>query len=342
MNVSSRSGPLLAGIAAIAAEPARADGPMSYLATFGPRGQSIAALTWGLIVLSVFVVCAVGALVLAGTAARRTYRNSDLERPLPVERGEAGIRWIYAGLVATTLVLAGFTFWTMTTMASISRPAEEPRLTIEITGHQWWWEARYRNGDPSESFETANELHIPVGEPVRLTLASADVIHSFWVPKLSGKTDLIPGRVNETWIEADRAGVYRGQCAEYCGKQHAHMAMRLFADRPDAFRAWWDAQRRPAASASSQAEMAGERQFVERCGRCHTVRGTQADGREGPDLTHLISRTTIAANTIPNDVAHLSGWIADPQAIKPRNKMPAVGLSGPELTAILAYLRTLD
>jgi cytochrome c oxidase subunit 2 len=189
---------------------------------------------------------------------------------------------------------------------------------------------------------TANEIHIPVGEPVRLKLGSADVIHTFWVPTLSGKTDLIPGQTNLTWLEADTPGVYRGQCNEYCGQQHAHMALAVYADAPDEFGAWWDRQvqaaDRPEAAAVSQ----GQRQFLLRCGACHAVRGTLAGGRVGPDLTHLMSRSTIAAGMLPNTVGHLSGWVANPQFIKPGSKMPNLELSGPELDEIRSYLLTLQ
>ena len=224
-------------------------------------------------------------------------------------------------------------------MASV---AADPRFTIEITGQQWWWEVRYVSDDPSRIFETAHEIHVPVGEPVRLRLRSEDVIHSFWVPAVAGKTDLIPGQTNETWIQADTPGVYRGQCAEYCGRQHAHMALRLFADPPEEFEAWWNRQLEAAKPPETEIAQVGQTHFVLRCGACHTVRGTAAGGAVGPDLTHLLSRTTLAANMLPNDVAHLSGWIANPQFIKPESKMPNLELSGPQLDAIRSYLLTLD
>jgi cytochrome c oxidase subunit 2 len=248
--------------------------------------------------------------------------------------------WIYIGLALTTVALAGSVTWTIVTMAAIASPSQPPRLTIAIRGHQWWWEATYQNGDPSRQFTTANELHVPVGEPVRLELTTADVIHTFWVPAISGKTDLIPGQTNLAWIEANQPGIYRGQCNEYCGQQHAHMALTLYADPPDKFQAWWDAQLRGAAS-PPEAVAAGKLAFARQCGACHTVRGTLAGGRVGPDLTHLMSRGTIAAGALPNTIASLSGWIADPQAIKPGCKMPNLELSGPELEAVRSYLLTL-
>ncbi|MGQ9366394.1 cytochrome c oxidase subunit II [Azospirillum sp. ST 5-10] len=323
---------------------ARADAPMGYLETFGPRGHEIAALTWGLIVQSVVVVAIISALVVAGVFRRRLRRGVVPGEPLPVERsgGRTGLRWMYIGLALTTVALLASVVWTMSTLAAIHEPPAEPTVTIEVTGHQWWWEVRYTSRDASRVFETANEIHIPVGVPVRFKLRSADVIHSFWVPKLGGKTDLIPGQTNETWLQADQAGVYRGQCVEYCGKQHAHMILRLFADPPEVFQAWWDGQVRSAPEPRTPLLTAGRRQFVLRCGACHTVRGTPAGGAMGPDLTHLMSRTTIAAGMLPNTVGYLSGWIANPRVVKPGTRMPNIDLPPPELTAIRSYLLTLN
>jgi cytochrome c oxidase subunit 2 len=315
---------------------------MYYLETFGPRGKAIADLTWGLLALSVAVVLIIGILVLIGAFARRYPGGSDEDGRLPVARSEGSLKWIYTGLALTTVALAGSITWTVVTMAAINEPSGEPRFTIEITGQQWWWEVRYVGDDPSRIFETANEIHIPVGEPVRLKLASPDVIHSFWVPALTGKTDLIPGQTNVTWLQADEPGVYWGQCAEYCGRQHAHMALRLFADPPEEFEAWWNEQLEAAEPPETETARTGQTHFVLRCGACHTVRGTRAGGELGPDLTHLMSRTTIAAGMLPNTVGHLSGWVANPQFIKPANEMPNLDLSGPQLDVIRSYLLTLD
>jgi cytochrome c oxidase subunit II len=328
---------------AVLPRAASAQGPMYYLETFGPRGKAIADLTWGLLALSVAVILIIGILVLIGAFARRYRGGSDEDGRLPVARaGGSSLKWIYIGLALTTVALAGSITWTVVTMAAVDQPPEQPRFTIEITGQQWWWEVRYVSDDPSRIFETANEIHIPVGEPVRLKLASQDVIHSFWVPAVTGKTDLIPGQTNVTWLQADEPGVYWGQCAEYCGRQHAHMALRLFADPPEEFGAWWDAQLEAAKPPETAIARTGQTHFVLRCGACHTVRGTQAGGELGPDLTHLMSRTTIAAGMLPNTVGHLSGWVANPQYIKPANEMPNLELSGPQLDVIRSYLLTLD
>ncbi len=183
-----------------------------------------------------------------------------------------------------------------------------------------------------------------MGKPVRIDLHAADVIHSFWVPALSGKTDMIPGQVNTIWLQADRPGIYRGPCAEYCGKQHAHMAFAVIADEDEKFEAWRVAQVHGKAPEESDtpAVSDGREAFKTHCGACHTVRGTAAGGIVGPDLTHVMSRSTIAAGTLPNSPGWLAGWIADPQHMKPGAKMPMLDIKGPELHAVTTYLATLN
>jgi cytochrome c oxidase subunit 2 len=231
--------------------------------------------------------------------------------------------------------------WTVSVLAAVSSPAGKPTVVIEITAAQWWWKARYLDPAPSRSFTTANEIHIPVGQPVRIRLRSADVIHSFWVPALGGKTDTIPGQTNLTWLQANAPGTYRGQCTEFCGWQHAHMGLLVVAESPAEFRLWKDAQIRPAPPPASPQIASGRDTFEYRCGACHTVRGSKAGGSVAPDLTHLMSRTTLAAATLPHTIGSLSGWIANPQAIKPGARMPAMEVSGPELERIRTYLQTL-
>ena len=207
-----------------------------------------------------------------------------------------------------------------------------------MIGHQWWWEVRY----PGTNAVTANELHIPVRTPVRIEVKTADVIHSFWVPELNRKIDTIPGRTNVVELDADAPGRYRGQCAEFCGLQHAHMAMYVFVDEPDAFRRWLEAQERPAASPAGGQAAEGERLFMNGpCSSCHAIRGTDADGYVGPDLTHVASRTTLAAVTIPNDRENLREWIVDSQHVKPGNQMPNFNVSGRKLDALVAFLEGL-
>ena len=216
-------------------------------------------------------------------------------------------------------------------------------LTVEVTGHQWWWRIRYKDPEPQREVITANEIHVPVGIPVQFQLRSADVIHSFWVPNMRGKKDAIPGYVSSTWFRADTPGVYRGQCAEFCGHQHAKMAFYVVADSPAVFRSWLAAQQAPADSAPADSlAREGQRVFLAGpCANCHTIRGTPAGGSVGPDLTHLASRLTIAAGTLPRTRGHLAGWVVDPQRIKPGAQMPPNQLEPEALRALLAYLETL-
>ena len=311
--------------------------PMDYLHADGLQSARILPLTQGLLAISVIVVVIIAALVLIAILRRA---RSGAVAGTPVMESEA-TGWISIGVGLSTVVLVGLVIWTSVTMAEIANPPSEPALSIEVRGHQWWWEFAYLNDDPSKTFVTANEIHIPVGKPVRFALTGEDVIHTFWVPSLGGKIQLIPGQTNLTWLEADRPGVYRGQCSQYCGQQHAHMTLTVFADPPEAFETWRATQLRAAPQPSSDETRLGERRFIERCAACHTVRGTRADGHVGPDLTHLMSRTTIAAGTLPNNPGFLSGWIANPQSLKPGSLMPDPELSGPDLADIRSFLATL-
>ena len=317
--------------------------PMAYLETFGPRADAATALTWGLIAISCIVTVVIALAVLGGVLVRRSRQSPEAAGDEPASPGgRGGLRWIYIGLPLTLAALVGSLIWTVQVVAEVDSPPARPALTIEVTGHQWWWEATYDPDTPDRIFSTANELHVPVGQPVLIRLKGADVIHSFWVPALTGKTDTIPGRTNITWLQADRPGVYRGQCTEYCGLQHAHMALYVFADPPAAFERWRQDQLRPASQPAVPAAWHGQGVFVARCGGCHTVRGTPAGGLVGPDLTHLMSRRTIAAGVAANSPASLSGWVGNPQALKPGTVMPATYLSGPQLQALRSYLETLQ
>lgn len=212
-------------------------------------------------------------------------------------------------------------------------------MTVQVSGHQWWWEVRY----PQQGFATANEIHIPVGQPIRLELTSADVVHNFWVPELHGKIDMTPGKVNTLWLQADQAGVYRGKCAEYCGTQHAKMELIVVADPPEQFGAWLARQQQPAPEPAELLAQQGQQVFLRSsCVYCHAVRGTSANSTFGPDLTHLASRRTLGAGALENITGNLAGWITNPHSIKPGNKMPAVVLAPEDLNALLAYLATLE
>jgi cytochrome c oxidase subunit 2 len=323
-------------------QSARAQAPLNYVVTHGSRANAIAHLGWFTAIISILVIVIVTGLLLAGIFRSRAQPAPVLPGSAPVERPEGGISWIYIGVGITTVVLFATMIWTFFALAATANPPPGvPAARVQVTGHQWWWEVRYLSDDPTQEFLTANEIRIPVGKPVEITLQAADVIHSFWVPALTGKTDLVPGQVNHTWMEAERAGVYRGQCGEYCGEQHAHMAFEVVAATPDQFEQWRKQQLQAASSGPSGQTKAGQDLFVTRCGICHSVRGTDAGGNLGPDLTHVMSRTTIGAAALPNSPASLAAWIADPQHIKPGNLMPRLDLSGPQMAQVRQYVETL-
>ena len=305
----------------------------------GPAADRIADLWWlmlaagGAVLLLVLVVLA-GAFFHRGARAE-SHSDTDDHRPT---------RWILAGgVVLPVVVLVPLTVLTLHTLGGLTPPGSADAPEVVITGRQWWWDVQYSGEGEHQSLRTANELHIPVGRPVRIRLRSDDVIHSFWVPSLQGKLDLVPGKVNTTWIQADTAGVYRGICAEYCGLQHTRMQFRVVA-RPEAeFAEWRRQQSGPAASPADSTSRAGQAVFLRSgCPLCHAIGGSPARGTTGPDLTHLASRLTLAAGTLPNSKGHLAGWIANPQAIKPGNLMPRIPLRPDELQALVAYLSSLE
>jgi cytochrome c oxidase subunit II len=319
----------------------RADTPMSYLHTYGPAGDPITRLGWGLGIISIVVMAVIAVLLLGALFRPRTKRASD-DAQLAVGREGGGMAWIYIGVGVSTAVLIICMGWTLVTSANVFHPPRTPALTVQVVATQWWWGLRYTSADPSRTFNTANEIHIPVGQPVRFELASSDVIHSFWVPQLGGKMDVIPGQTNVTWLEADKPGVYRGQCAVFCGAEHARMALEVIADAPVDFRAWQDDQLRETPPSASAVARAGQRVFQAHCAACHAIRGSDAAGIAGPDLSHLMSRRTLAAGLLQNTPGDLAGWIADPQGLKPGTAMPDHLVSGPDLTAVVGYLSTLQ
>jgi len=293
------------------------------------------------ICIGIFVVVQ-GFLALAivrGIRARRAARAEGAESSPEPTQVYGSVPIEVAWTVIPTIIVFVLTMITIRTIRDIdiTSPPEDA-LEVVVIGHQWWWEFRYPN-DAGEVV-TANEMHVPIGRPIWLRLESADVIHSFWVPRLAGKMDLIPGHTNYTWFEAERAGIYLGQCAEYCGTQHAHMLIRVYADEPDTFDAWLDGQRKPAVEDPTVAE--GRRVFAEyACLNCHTVDGT-SDGMFGPNLTHLASRDTIGSGFIPLDRANLRAWIDDPAQLKIGCNMPSLKLDAAELDAVTDYLLTLN
>jgi cytochrome c oxidase subunit 2 len=252
-----------------------------------------------------------------------------------LERGLAG--WAVLVVVGLSVLIA-ISFLVDRRMAEAGpRP-----LDIKITANQWWWAIEYEDADPSQTIRTANELHLPIGRAARVELHSNDVIHSFWIPNLAGKEDLIPGRVNRLVMTPRSLGQFRGQCAEFCGLQHAHMALDVAVESPEQFDAWRQAQLQPAATPADGDLASGQNLFLSKaCVLCHAIAGTRAGGVTGPDLTHVASRKSIAAGTLANSQANLGLWIADPTRIKPGTAMPKVKLTGDELAKITAYLASL-
>jgi cytochrome c oxidase subunit II len=319
----------------------------SVLDAAGPESARIERLWWLMFWVATVVFVLVVAAATVGFLRGRERRLRDATAPSPHGRAEqpfdTGATPVVAGAVVATVVtlfvLLVATVWTHRAVASLGASTA---VSIKVTGHQWWWEVQYESADPSTQFTTANEIHIPVGHPVVLKITSTDVIHSIWIPNLQGKRDLVPGYVNTLWLEADRPGLYRGQCAEFCGLQHAHMALYVTAESDADFEKWKIDQLKPAPQPATDEERHGRDVFLHAtCNTCHTIRGTIAGAVMGPDLTHLASRGTIAAGTLPNTRGHLGGWIADPQQIKPGNYMPPNSLQGEDLQALLTYLESL-
>jgi cytochrome c oxidase subunit II len=301
----------------------------------GVQAARLSHLWWVLLAVCTIVWVAIAIATLI--AIRRGRRSAATDIP------EARIgRNVAIASAVSVLALFGILFQSVATGRALDSIRTPDALRIQVTGNQWWWDVQYQNPTPALRVTTANEIHIPVGRPVRFDLLANDVIHSLWIPNLQGKVDLIPGRLNELWLRADRPGVYRGQCAEYCGLQHAKMALVVVAESSDDFERWLTGNRAPAPAPITAVQQRG-RDVVERgpCAMCHNITGTNAGGRTAPDLTHFATRSTIGAGTLPNTRENLAGWIVDPQRSKPGNRMPAAGLSREELEAVVAYLETL-
>lgn len=314
--------------------------PLSYLSGSGAQTASVVPLMWFMLIVSIAVCALISIMVVWAVLTRRVQAAERGLRHIPLESTN-GVKWVWRGLAISIVPLLATLFWTMAVLAKTGTPPAAAPLTIDITAKRWWWDAQYSGGAAGQ-FRAANEIHIPVGRPVLLHLRSADVIHSFWVPKLAGKTDVIPGQVNTMWIEASALGRYRGQCGEFCGAQHAHMAFFVVADPPYQFEQWEQRQLQPASPPSGSEAPIGLALFEQRCSRCHTIRGTPARATFGPDLTHLMSRETIGAGLLPNNPAALSGWVENAATVKPGALMPNQHIAGPELNALRDYLETLQ
>jgi cytochrome c oxidase subunit 2 len=294
-------------------------------------GRSIANPTWCHFVAGAIVF--VGVMVALALAIR----SGRAPRAHPIdERRARRLQLVAGGLVPAAIVVVLFVV-TVRAIGVYSATPESDATDIEVIGWMWWWEVRY----PRLGIVSANEVHIPVGRPVRLTVRTADVIHSFWVPRLHGKLDLVPGRANTLRLDATEPGVYRGQCAEYCGLQHTRMGITVVAHDADSYATWTANEQAPAATPVDSLAARGAGVFEVACAACHTVRGTLATGARGPDLTHLASRRAIGAGTLPNTREHLMAWVADAQRVKPGNAMPTMHLRDDDLRAVVAYLETL-
>lgn len=246
------------------------------------------------------------------------------------------------GIAFPVVVLSALLVYTLSAASFLARAGTPAAARVEVIGEMWWWRVRYLDEEGRPMFETANDIRIPAGQPVEFLLKSDNVIHSFWVPNLAGKTDMLPGHVNRLRVQAQAPGLFRGQCAEYCGAQHAKMMFHVEALAPADFETWVSQQREPAREPIEPRLQAGRQYFMHACAQCHAIRGTEAAGTLGPDLTHVGSRHSLAAGVLPNNVGALAGWIAGSQHIKPDNKMPSFNqLSGEGLRAVAHYMESL-
>ncbi|HEY7076405.1 MAG TPA: cytochrome c oxidase subunit II [Solirubrobacteraceae bacterium] len=301
-----------------------------------PQAHDITTLWWGMLIVSTIVFLGAVALLVLSYVAR----DRD---GVPIVGNREGLNLsmvLTFGIAIPLVVLVSlFVVANFVVLPQTDAPAASTtRLTVQVVGKQWFWEVRY----PSNGAVTANEIHIPVRTRVNVVATTADVIHSFWVPELNRKIDMIPGRENRVLLYANRPGRFRGQCAEYCGTQHAHMSLYVFAQPPAQFQAWLAAQARPRRAPATGLQRQGERVFeTSQCASCHTMRGTPARGNVGPDLTHVGGRTTLAALTIPNTPRELNAWLTNPQRVKPGNRMPTLPLTPADRRSLVAYLESL-
>jgi len=324
-------GAVAAGFAAPSRSPLS---PTNIFAPVSTPAESIFDLSRFVLMVTAAIFAVVFSLLAYAAVKFRKRRTSDGREPAQVYGSiQVELAWtVIPILIVVVLFLAAARV--IVNIQNASRPSNA--LEVTVIGHQFWWEYRY----PSQKVVTANELHIPVGEPTFLTLLSADTDHSFWVPRLAGKTDLIPNHPNSMWLDPHETGLYLGQCAQYCGTQHAKMLLRVYVDSREDFNRWIQEQSRPA---HIDGRVSEGQQIFERtaCINCHTIRGTPANGTYGPDLTHLMSRQTIASGAVANRLGDLIAWIYNPALTKPGCKMPSMGLSAQRAAAVAGYLETL-
>jgi cytochrome c oxidase subunit 2 len=315
----------------------------SIVSSAGPQAAKTEWLYW-IIFWICFVVFVLVMLFFTRASARSKIEQHEMA---PVMQDPEGDRraTIAVGIAITVTVVTLFVVLALSVVTgkTVEGLSSKNPITIQVIGHQWWWELRYPNPQADLTVVSANEIHVPVGKPIVILTASRDVIHSFWVPNIQGKRDLMPGYQTALWFQVDNPGIYHGQCAEFCGEQHAHMGFEVVAESEDNFDAWLSQQRKPAADPTDAATLRGREVFLTHaCVVCHTIRGTDAGAKTGPDLTHLASRRMIAAATLSNAPGSLGGWISDPQRIKPGVRMPANPLPADDLQALITYLRSLE
>lgn len=343
----TRGALLLIGLAAVAllvaCSPTPSEGDqLGMWPPVGTGAQAVDRHWWTMFAIGAAVWAVVTAMLIATMVRRRREPKGDGRRgPLFVA---------VAGAIIPGVIVAGVMAQAVVVLQETNPLDDDGETVIEVTGHQFWWEVEY----PEEGVVTANEVHIPTGQRVRLELTAEDVIHSLWVPQLGGKTDMVPGHANSMWLETDEPGMYWGQCAEYCGLQHAQMRFLVIAHEPEEYQSWLAHHSQPAESdipAAAGAEPTEQEEMIawgrevfmsSSCVYCHAVAGTEARGEFGPDLTHMASRETLGAGILPNNRGNLAAWIVDPQSIKPGNEMPGTNIDGPELQALLAYLESLE
>lgn len=291
-----------------------------------------------LAITTVVSVLVFGAFVVAILLRRRTSEEPTTAK----SETKRSLRVVVSASVLSAIILVSLVVMSVRTSHALDALPLDGALQIKLTGHRWWWEVEYLGERPDAAVRTAYELHVPVGRTIEIQLASVDVIHSLWVPNLSGKRDLIPGKPSTLLLRADRPGIYDGMCAEYCGTQHANMRIRIVAEAASDFEAWLARTRAPAREPVTDEEIRGRSLFLTgRCAACHAIAGTTAFARVGPDLTHVASRGALAMGTLANDDEHLAGWIREPNDAKPGVIMPESGRSPDEQRALVAYLRSL-
>jgi cytochrome c oxidase subunit 2 len=310
----------------------------SVLSPAGVQASSIHTLWVVMLAVCTAVFVVVLAALLIAVVRGSRHRSAKPSTP-PSERTLTRYVGMAVGLTAVTLIaLLVASVWTGRAVASVQASSA---ISIAITGHQWWWEVQYEDAMPSQRVLTANEIHIPMNRPVVLKVTSRDVIHSFWVPNLQGKRDLIPGYITSLWVQASRTGIFRGQCAEFCGMQHAHMAFDIVVESDEEFAKWLDAMRQPSGDPPDTVRRGRDVFMQARCAACHTIRGSDAAAQTAPDLTHIASRSSLGAGSLPNTPDNLATWIRDSQRVKPGNQMPPNPLTAEDLQVLVSYLETL-